>query len=46
MIIPIILALGFLIGSTAMPNDPSYEYDLTTKELYDKNQRSASGNSK
>jgi len=35
MIIPIILALGFLIGSTAMPNDPSYEYDLTTKELYE-----------
>jgi hypothetical protein len=42
VIIPLILALTFLIGSSTIPNDPSYEYDLTTKELHDTNQCSTS----
>jgi hypothetical protein len=42
MIVPLILALTFLIGSTTIPRDPEYTYDVTTKEIYDTNKRSTS----
>ncbi len=46
MIIPLILALTFLIGSSTMIKDPEYTYDVTTKELYDSNKRGAGRDSK
>jgi hypothetical protein len=46
MLIPIILALTFLITSTTISKDKPVVYDLTTKEIYDANKRGAGRDSK